>query len=315
MAKTKKSKTPEQPPGTQKKPYRPPFYQSFRLEKTIKDESHIPNSFKLFKEALIVVRRHITLFATITAIIGAAYLVFVQGLTSVTGFVDAKHGIEQSIGGVWGSIVASATLYGQMLGSPASAGSATNLYQFMVTIVASLALIWVFRQLYAGHKVRARDGFYQGMYPLIPFLLVLAFIALELLPFAIGGTVFTIVVRNGIAASDIEVLLWGSGFFVLALISLYLVVSSLWALYIVTLPNTTPMQALRSARELAVNRRWLLMRKMLFLPLILTILVGLVMIPLIMFATLVVGWLFFVLVVICLVIAHSYMYRLYRSLL
>ncbi len=52
-------------------------------------------------------------------------------------------------------------------------------------------------------------------------------------------------------------------FFLLAMLTLIYVKSSLFALYIVTLPDMTPMKALRSARELARYRRWTVLRKIL----------------------------------------------------
>ncbi len=317
MAKTsKKPKKVDQPQAAaEKEPYRPPFYESFRLEKTLKTESNLPNSFRMLKEAVIFLKQHAKLFFCIAAIYGILYLLLVQGLTNMQGLDEAKNAIAASVGGGLVDITAGVTLYIHLLGLPATSGSAATFYQFIVTLLASLALIWTFRQVYAGRRVRARDGYYQGMYPLVPFLLVVGLAAVQLIPFAIGGSVFALVVRNGIAATGIEILLWGVGFFVLALISLYMIVSTVLALYIVTLPNMQPMQAIRSAGELVRGRRWLLLRKILFLPLALIVLVGLVMVPLIMFVTPLVGWVFFLLMALCLAITHSYMYRMYRSLL
>ena len=73
--------------------------------------------------------------------------------------------------------------------------------------------------------------------------------------------------------------------FFLALLSLYMICSSLFALYIVTLPNVTPMKALRSARQLVLHRRFLVLRKILFMPLALLVLGAIIMIPLIIFLT------------------------------
>lgn len=315
MTKTSEKSKHAESSDTGKKPYRPPFYSSFRLEKSVKTESTVPGSFRIFKDAIMLLKQHAKLFLCIAAIYGILYLLLVQGLTNLNGLEEARNRLEDSIAGGFVDLTAGVTLYVQLLGMPAMSGSAANFYQFVVTLLASLALIWTFRQVYAGHKVRARDGYYQGMYPLVPFLLILGLVAVQLIPFAIGGSVFALVVRNGIAATGIEIFLWGVGFFVLALISLYMIVSSVLALYIVTLPNMRPLQALRSAHELVQGRRWLLMRKMLFLPLTLIVLVGSIMVPLIMFITPIVGWMFFALMVISLAVGHSYMYRLYRSLL
>ena len=88
------------------------------------------------------------------------------------------------------------------------------------------------------------------MYPLIPFILVLLVCCLQLLPLIIGSSLYSLVVSNGIAVQPIEKFVWALLFASLALLSLYMITSSLFALYISTLPDMTPMKALRSAREL-----------------------------------------------------------------
>ena len=58
----------------------------------------------------------------------------------------------------------------------------------------------------------------------------------------------------------------------------------MFALYIVTLPDMTPMKALRSARELVRYRRWTVLRKVLFLPLMLLVVAAIIMVPIIILA-------------------------------
>lgn len=295
--------------------FKPPFYESFRLQKHIKTDPGLPSSFVLIKDTLLLIRHNSKLFAGIVGIYGALLVLFVQGLTTIRGLEETKQMLQATIGGGFVDLVAGLSLYVQLLGSPASLGSTANLYQFMVTLFGSLALIWAWRQAYAKNTVRVRDAFYRGMYPLIPFLLVLGMALLQLLPFALGGTVFATVVRNGIAATGIEILLWGIGFFVLAITSLYLITPTLLALYIVTLPDMGPLQAIRSAKELVRGRHWIVLRKILFLPFGIVVGVGIVMIPLLMFVPPLVGWTFFLLTLCSFVIAHGYMYRLYRALI
>jgi hypothetical protein len=91
--------------------------------------------------------------------------------------------------------------------------------------------------------------------------------------------------------------------------------SSLFALYIVTLPDMTPMKALRSARELVRHRRWTVLRKILCLPLILLVAGAVIMLPIIIVLTPLAQWVFFLLTMLALVAAHAYMYTLYRELL
>ena len=101
----------------------------------------------------------------------------------------------------------------------------------------------------------------------------------------------------------------------LALISLYMLTASRFAIYIVCLPDMTPMVALKSSLELVRYRRWTVMRKILFLPVFLFVAAGIVIIPLIFIAPVVAGVTFLFTSMFGLPIIHSYMYRLYRELL
>ena len=182
-------------------------------------------------------------------------------------------------------------------------------------MITSLAVIWALRQVLAGVRVRVRDAYYLGMYPLIPFILVLLVIAVQLLPLVIGGTIYGIVISNGIAVYTVEKLAFALLFILLALLSLYMLSSSLFALYIVTLPDMTPMKALRSARELVRHRRWTVLRKILCLPIILLIVAAVIMVPIIIVLTPLAQWVFFVLTMFAVAAVHTYMYTLYRELL
>jgi len=184
-----------------------------------------------------------------------------------------------------------------------------------LVIVASLAIIWALRQVLSGTRPRIRDAYYKGMYPLIPFILVLLVIGLQLLPLLIGSTLFSLVISNGIAVYLVEKLVWALLFAALALLSLYMISSSIFALYIVTLPDMTPLKALRSARQLVRYRRWTILRKILFLPILLVVVAAVVMLPIIVWLTPLAQWVFFVLTLFAIAAVHSYVYSLYRELL
>jgi phosphatidylglycerophosphate synthase len=75
------------------------------------------------------------------------------------------------------------------------------------------------------------------------------------------------------------------------------------------------MKALRSARELVRYRRWTILRKVLFLPLLLLIVTAIMMVPVISVVTPLAQWVFFILMMAAIAVVHSYMYTLYRELL
>jgi heme/copper-type cytochrome/quinol oxidase subunit 4 len=208
------------------------------------------------------------------------------------------------------------TLFLYMLGNSNNSNNANaGVFQVILLIMISLAIIWGLRQAYNSIHARVRDAFYRGMYPLVMFVLVIIVIGLQFLPFILGATLYNLVISNGIAAFTIEKWLWALLFFFMALATIYMICSSVFALYIVTLPDMTPMKALRSARELVMHRRWEVLRKLIFLPIALIIIATLIMVPLLLITAPVAVWVFFIMTIVGLVVAHSYVYALYRELL
>lgn len=256
------------------------------------------------------------LFLGIAAIYGALNILFVTGVSGGADVASLKQQTAQSLPAHASQLSVGLSVFTQLFSSAGGGSSASaGAYQVFLGLIISLAVIWALRQTTAGERVRLRDTFYKGMYPLIPFILVLVIVLLQTLPFLIGGGLYSLAVNFGIAVSTIEKLLWGLLFLVLSVISIYMLCSSLFALYIVTLPDMTPMKALRSARQLVRYRRSSVFRKLLFLFIALFVLAIVIMLPFILFAAVVAPWAFLLISVIGLVAIHGYMYTLYRELL
>ncbi len=292
-------------------------YQTLRLSKRIKPRrASLPGAMSLLKQSFQPLKNHWKLFLTIAAIYGFLNMILVRGVGGGLNLTDIKESLELGADGQISSLATGATLFSYLLATAgSSATEAGGVYQSLLLILVSLVVIWALRQVLAGNKIRARDAFYKGTYPLIPFILVLLVVGLQLIPLLIGSWLYTTVIGSGIAVTLVEKTAWATLFFLLALLSLYMICSSLFALYIATLPDMTPMKALRSARALALHRRWTVLRKVLFLPLILFILTALIMMPFLLFLTPLAEWVFFGLSMLLPLVVHSYMYTLYRELL
>jgi hypothetical protein len=299
---------------------KPAQYKRLRYSKRIKHPGpKLSGSFRLFAHALVVLKKNWKLFGGIVLVYGVLSMLFVRGFSSGLHLGEVKGTFDGLFNhGTMGDLSSSAALFGVLLGSAGAGGSEVGgVYQTVLMLVVSLALIWALRQVNSttAKKPSIKQAFYKSMHPLIPFLLVLIVVAIKLLPLLIGATVYGAVVNNGLAVDFAQKAIWGLGFFALAVWSIYMATSSLLALYIVTLPDMTPMKALRSARELLRYRRWTVMRKVVFLPITILVLAAIIMIPLIMFLTPAAEWIFFGLSMLGLAIVHSYMYSLYRELL
>ncbi len=293
-----------------------PAYKPFRF-KRIKHPKILPSSWQISKKTLQLLWSNRWLFLGLVLVYGILNILLVRGFSGGVNVNSLKHQFSVSQGGKGGQVGVGFSVFMNLLTSSSSVSnnSGSGTYQLFLGLIISLATIWLLRQLTAGESVRFRDAFYKGMYPFIPFILVILVILLQTLPFLIGGGLYDLVVTNGIAVHFAEELLWGLLFAVLTLVSVYMLCSSLFAIYIVTLPDMTPLKALRSARQLVRYRRASVFRKLLYLPVALLIIASIIMIPVIIFLAPTAPWVLFVLAIAALVTAHTYMYTLYRELL
>jgi len=244
---------------------------------------------------------------------GVLNLVLVRGLNGGLNVAElqAQFGSLNSIASALGIF--------SLLVSSSNNGAATDAsaYQTILIVITSLALIWSFRQLLADapQKIRIRDSFYRGMYPLIPVLLIVLVISVQLLPMLIASALYSVVISSGIAVNTAEVII--SLLILLAGIvwSLLLITPSIFALYIVSLPEMTPLRALRSAKALVRYRRPTVLRKILFLPLLIILILAAIIIPIIFVAPVLAQWVYLALSILLLPTIHGYLYTLYRELL
>ena len=239
----------------------------------------LPGAFRIAARTLQLLWRHKLLFGALAAIYGLLVIILVQGLSSTLDVSHIKSILDQFFSGRFASLDSGATIFVVLLGSVGNTGT-NGSYQLFITIILSLAIIWSLRNIRAGSKVTIKAAFYKGMFPLIPFILSLLIIALQLIPIAIGSTIYS-VVSTSVAAGVWEKIFWGGVYAGLALWSGYMLSSSIFAAYIVTLPDMTPLGALRSAQKLVQGRRWTVIRKLLFLPIALLLSAAAIMLPII----------------------------------
>jgi hypothetical protein len=290
------------------------FYK--RQDKRFRARPKLPSVFTLTNRSWRLLRDHWKVIGGIMLLYGFVNLVLVRGLSGGLDVAQLRDETSSLFHGFSGHIASSFTIFGLLLTSSNNAVSATSSsYQTFLLLIVSLAVVWSYRQLLAGKSIRVRDGFYLGMQPLIPVILVLMVVSLQLLPFLLAVWVYVSLINGQIAITPIE----QAGTVIVALLltawSAYMFCSSLFALYIAALPGMTPLRALRSARELVRYRRWPLIRKLLFLPLVLLLICAAVMLPVITIVPVIAQWVFFVLGTLAVAAIHAYLYTLYRELI
>lgn len=278
----------------------------------------LPNVWELSRSALVVLWRQRWTIIGIVLIYGAINLAVAQGFSSGLSVSTAKSQLNSLFHGHFSSVGSNLTIYALMLASlgGVSSNSGGFGYSLFLGVLASLAIIWTIRN--SSNKVglvSLRDAYYRGMYPLIPFLAILFLIGLELLPMVAGISIYVTAINNAIAITAVEKL----GFILLMLLlsslTLFWLSSSIFALYISTLPDMTPLKALRSAKDLVKKRRYLVLPRLLFLPVALLTISAVIMLPFISWVAPAAPWILLLLSLLLLAITHSYLYNLYRELL
>lgn len=319
MPRTKSKSKPKSKSALPTKPaarkLKQPVHKSFLLKKRIKHQAVLPSAWSIFKASIRHLYAHKKLFSGIVLIYLFLTLLLVRGFGLNSDLGVAKDAIQELITGTAGHLAASLTVFGLLLGSGTPTSDVASAYQSVILTIITLVLIWSLRQTHAHEPITIKSAFYKSTYPLIPFVLVLLVLGLQLLPMLLGNLIYSLTLPSGLAATAIEKTLWIILALGLSFISIYMICASIFALYIVTLPDMTPLKALRSAKGLVRYRRWSIIRKVLFLPFILVILFLVIMLPIILVATPIAEVVFLLLSSATVAVVHSYMYSLYRELL
>lgn len=291
-------------------------YHSFRLSKPIKNTApKLSPARRLLKKTLVMLWRNKILFGGVLCIYALAQLLLVRGLIA-SDFTSLSGIVHEAFGTGWAEFVGGVALYSYLLSSSGQRIPAEGtVYLTLLLIVTSLALIWALRFAHADVKVRVRDAYYRGMHPLIPFILVGLVVLIQMVPFLFGAWLYQTVIVTGIAVNVVEQLFWLIIVSLFALLSFYMTTSSLIGMYIVAIPDMTPMKALRSARELVRHRRLQVFWRILFLLLVSLLGLSVLILPVILYIPAAAPWAFYILSIILLAFIHTYMYSLYRELL
>ncbi|HUC95350.1 MAG TPA: hypothetical protein VMR76_00130 [Candidatus Saccharimonadia bacterium] len=248
------------------------------------------------------------------------YLVLSISLVANIGALDSVIHLKKihggSLGGFGTNLSSSFSTLGSISTSSNNSGSSLgSLFQILFLITFSLIFIRAIRKAYAQKTINFLDGIYSATANLIQMILVVLLLLLELLPIVFSIAIYAVILNNGIASNDFERVIWAILCLGIALLGVYLLISTIFALYIVTLPDMRPIKAIKSSWEVVRKRRILIFLKILGLVLSLVIAIGLITFLLVLIIPITASWVLFILGLFAVIIFHSYMYSLYRELI
>ncbi|MEK9195909.1 MAG: hypothetical protein AAB914_00925 [Patescibacteria group bacterium] len=293
-------------------------HRSFRIspKKFVKRSVNLSGSWSLLKQTnkFILANKKILLGLAVSYTLIQLMLVLI--FSSGIDLNEAKSQIKDLLGGDAPAYTVAYSFTSYLF---VTIGQRNNeivgVYQNFVTIVFMLATIWVVRQRTAGEKFGFRDIFYKSQYPFIQFLVVIFAIGLSMVPMMIAGFLYAVTITGGIAVTILEQGLWLFLCFLLVLLTLYVLVPCLIAMYVVTLPEVSPMTAIKSSWNLLADRRFAVGMRVVAGYIFVLVFIAILMMILSYLLTSASELIFYFLSFMSVLIINIYTYKIYRELL
>lgn len=229
-------------------------------------------------------RRLFLLLSGIYAILSALLV----GMASQDAYIVLQDSIksvgEDAIKGSFSGIGGAGLLFLSSMGGGLSGelSEAQQIISGILFIMAWLSCVWLLRNILANRKVKLRDGLYNSGAPILPTFLVSLVVLVQLLPLAVAIIAYGAALTTGLLNSGVEAMLFWAVIFLLVLLSIYMLTSTIFALIIITIPGIYPMEAIKAAGDLVVGRRLRVIARFLWMLLCVLVLWAVIMIPLIL---------------------------------
>lgn len=227
----------------------------------------LPGYFSFTVQVFKTIFAHKRIFLTIALIHALLYAVLV-GVGSQEAYrelVDLlKESTEEFFGGGYGAVWQSSVLF-MTIASTGLSNELTSVQQLLsivLLVVMWLSVVWLLRNILAGKKVKVRDGLYNSGTPLFASLMVALLMIAQLIPVGIAFVGYAAASSVGMLDGGVEAMLFWLAAGLLGVLSLYWIVSSFFALIIITIPGTYPLWALHTSSKLVSGRRMQLLLRL-----------------------------------------------------
>jgi hypothetical protein len=243
-------------------------------------------------------------------------IVLVINISAFRRVTSLKSTYIHGVASVGSNLSASLSTLGSLSSTiSGSNNGAASVIQFLLFIIFSLVFISAIAEANKGRRLKFAQGIYSSTYSFIQFILVMFCLVIESLPALLAISLYRVVFTNGIASSAGQKVLWIIVCALILTLGIYLLISSIFALFITTLPNMRPWASIRSSWKLVKNRRVLILRKIALMIISLFIALGLVALLLVWLVPAISAWTLLILGLGAVLIIYTYMYSLYKELI
>lgn len=263
------------------------FRRSYRED--YKRDLEVPGILSHAMQTFKVIFKNWRVFLPFLVLIVAANALLV-GLMSQSTYKDFQNTIDEAshtiAGGEIGDVGKAALLLVSTIttgGFKVDMTEAEGVYAIVIFLVVWLVTIYILRHIFAGNKIKLRDGLYNAGSPIISTFAIFIIVFIECIPLFLYIVVQAAAIETGFLNTPFYALVFFIFAMLMLIISGYLLSSSLIALIAVTAPGLYPMKALDAASDLMAGRRFKFLIRVISLLLTIAIMWAVVMVPVIVF--------------------------------
>lgn len=282
----------------------------------ISEPKELISVFNQFKRCYQIIKfqKDFFIYSVVTYIFLSVLLVI--NISSFTSISSVKSSYIHGISTLGANLKASFSTFGSVSGILGSSNSASSsVIQYLLFLIFGLVFIKGIREANRSHKLKFSDGIYNSTSSFIQFLLVTILLVAEVIPVIISLYLAQTVLQNGIATGFGEKLIWVIISGLIFAGGWFLVVSSIFAIFIATLPDMKPWASVKSSWKLVKKRRLLISRKILGALLSLFLIFGIIGFLLIFMLPVISAWVLLVIGMVIMLVIYTYLYSLYKELI
>jgi hypothetical protein len=244
----------------------------------------------------------------------------VDNITSVNEVIDSAS----SDGNILGPVARAAMTVGSSIGGALNGNLSDVQYIYIsaLYVLILLMVVWLVRHQLAGKKVAMREGLYNAAAPIAAEYVLILIGILQLIPAALATLVFVSAQALGLFDGGIETAMFSGALFLVIVLTLYFMTTTLFAMFIVTIPGTYPIKAYRAARRIVAGQRLRLLLRLLWMVVILLVTWFIVFVPVVIIVnsfgggnSMAIPVAYQLMIIMSIVYATAYGYLLYRRMI
>lgn len=201
----------------------------------------------------------------------------IDNINSVNEVIDSASSGNNVLGPVMRAAVTVGSSITGALNSNLS--DVQYIYISALFLLVLLAVVWLLRHQLAGNTVNLRDGLYNAAAPIAAeYVLVMIGVA-QLIPAALVTLVYVSATTSGLLDGGIETAMFSLALFLVIVLTLYFMTTTLFAMFIATIPGTYPIKAYKAARQIVAGQRLRLLLRLLWMVIIIVFTAFIVLMP------------------------------------